>query len=169
MTDTVLARGIAGLAPPMIADGRQNGTLSTSARGSDLPDFLDTGDPELCLRLPKLRGCFWTMDFAHDSDQGPDLAVREFGRPLGRLWGDFPPVAKPLLGDAGCSELLFRDFRLAREVWDFLPVWEEWGYLSAGVGNATLFRHRRMTGSHLCGSPVCHVSRACCLNFGRGL
>ena len=66
MTDTVLTRGIPGLPSPIIADGRPGGTLRTSAFGSDSPDFLDTGDPELCLQVPELRGCFRIMDFACD-------------------------------------------------------------------------------------------------------
>ena len=45
MTDTVLARRIPGLASPMVVDGRRDGTLLTSVRGSDPPDFLDTGSP----------------------------------------------------------------------------------------------------------------------------
>ena len=106
MMDTVLARGIPGLASLMVADGRRDGTLLTSVCGSDPPDFLDTGDPELCFQVQKLRNCFWTMDFACDSDPGPDLSVREFGRPLVGLCGAFPPAAGPLLGDAGCSDLL---------------------------------------------------------------
>ena len=170
MTDTVLARGIPGLASPMIANGRQDGTLLTSVRGSDSPDFLDTGDRELCLQVPKLRGCFWTMEFACDSDPGPDLSVREFGRPLGRLWGAFPLAARPLLNDAGCSDLLcrgvsartlmFRDFlQGSTHVSPSLPVREEWGYISAGVGSTTPFQDQLVTGSHLFGSPVCRVIR----------
>ena len=68
--DTVLTRGLPGLPSPFIAVGQPGGTLPTSAFGSDSPNFLDTGDPALCLPGPKLRHCLWVMDFASDIDPG---------------------------------------------------------------------------------------------------
>ena len=52
VTDTVLTRGIPGLPSPVVAVGRPAGILLTSAFGTDSPDFLDTGDPALCLPVP---------------------------------------------------------------------------------------------------------------------
>ena len=123
MTDTVLSREIPGLASPIIGD------------------FLDTGDPELCLQVPELRGCFWAMDFACDIDPGPDMSVGEF---LGRPWGALLPAARPLLVEVGCSDLLcrgvsprtlmFQDFlQGSTHVSPALPVREDWGYISAGA------------------------------------
>ena len=168
VTDTVLARGIPGLTSPIIADGRPGGTLLTSVLGSDSPDFLDTGDPELCLQVPKLRGCFWIMDFACNIDPGPDLSVREFGRPLGRPWGALLLAARPQVVEAGCSDLLcqgesprtlmFRDFlQGSTHVSPALLVREDCGYISAGIGSATPLRDRLVTGSHLFVFPVCRV------------
>ena len=102
MTDTLLTIGIPGLPSPCVAVGRPGGTLPTFAFGSDSPDFLDTGDPALCLPVPKLRCCFRIMDFASDIDPGPDLSGREFGRTLGRQSGPFVPAVRPLLVEVGC-------------------------------------------------------------------
>ena len=41
--------------------------LPTSAFGLD---FLDMGDPALCLLVPRLRHCLRVMDFASDIDPG---------------------------------------------------------------------------------------------------
>ena len=82
--------------------------MPTSAFGSDSPDFLDTGDPELGLPVPKLRGCFRVMDFASDIDPGPDLSVGEISRSLDRPSGALVPAIRPLLVEACCSGLLCR-------------------------------------------------------------
>ena len=54
-TVSVLTHGIPKLPSPFVAVGRPGGTLPTSAFGSDSPNFPDTGDPALCLPVPKLR------------------------------------------------------------------------------------------------------------------
>ena len=69
-TVSVLTQGIPGLPSPLVAVGRPGGTLPSSAFGLDSPDFLDTGDPALCLPVPKLRRCLRVMDFASDIDPG---------------------------------------------------------------------------------------------------
>ena len=64
---SVRTREIPGLPSPLVAVGRPGGTLPTSAFGLD---FLDMGDPALCLLVPRLRHCLRVMDFASDIDPG---------------------------------------------------------------------------------------------------
>ena len=54
-TDTVMARGSPRLAYPIILHDRLREMWQTSVLESDSPDFLDTGDLELCLGVPGLR------------------------------------------------------------------------------------------------------------------
>ena len=48
-TDTVLGHGSPGLAYPIIPHDQGREMWRTSMLESDSPDFLDTGDPELCM------------------------------------------------------------------------------------------------------------------------
>ena len=66
---------ITGLASPFIAVVRPDGFARTYDRGSDSPDFLDTGDPTPSLPVP--RRCLQVLDFASDIDPGSDLSGRE--------------------------------------------------------------------------------------------
>ena len=69
-TVSVRTRGIPGRPSPLVAVDRSGGTLPTSAFGVDSPEFLDTGDPVLCLPVPRLQRCLRVMDFASDIDPG---------------------------------------------------------------------------------------------------
>ena len=82
-TVSVWTHMIPGRPSPLIAVGRPDGTLPTSALGVDSPEFLDKGDPVLCLPVPRLRRCLRVMDLASDIDPGPDISQGAFGWSLG--------------------------------------------------------------------------------------
>ena len=65
--DMVMARGSHRLASPIITDDQLGEMWRTSMLESDSPDFLDTGDPELCLWRPELRGCIWDIELVCDA------------------------------------------------------------------------------------------------------
>ena len=66
-TDTVMAHGSPRLAHPIIPHDRLREMWRTSVLESDSPDFIDTGDPELCLGMPGPRGCVWTAELVCDT------------------------------------------------------------------------------------------------------
>ena len=66
-TDTVMARGGPRLAYPIIPHDRLGEMWRTSVLESDSPDFLDTGNPELCLGMPEPRGCVWDIELVCDT------------------------------------------------------------------------------------------------------
>ena len=66
-TDTVMGHGSPRLAYPIIPHDRVREMGRTSVLESDSPDFLDTGDPELCLGMLGQRGCVWDVVLVCDT------------------------------------------------------------------------------------------------------
>ena len=67
--DTVMARGIPRLASPIIADDRLGEIWQCLSQIRLI--FWIRASPKLCLCVPGLRGCCWSMEFAYDIDPGP--------------------------------------------------------------------------------------------------
>ena len=117
-TDTVMARGSPRLAYPIIPHDRLGEMWRTSVLESDLPDFLDMGDPELCLGMPGPQDCVLDVELVCDTAL---LSRRVSSRTLmsrAFLQG-FTPVS---------PALLFREE---------LPIREDWGWERAATSRST--------------------------------
>ena len=126
-SDRVLDRGSPRLDYPIIPHNRVRRMWRLSVFESDSPDFLDTGDPDLCFGMPRSRDGVGNVELDCDT---AILARGVFSR---TLMSTALPVRKEL------------------------PVREDWGYIRPGAGSESPFRDRPVTGSHLFGSAVCCV------------
>ena len=67
ISDTILDCGRSGLYHPIVPHNRMQSVWRLSVFDSDSPDFPDTGNPDFCFEMPRLRDGFGDVETDYDS------------------------------------------------------------------------------------------------------